>query len=115
MALNADGGLTRSLSISNQKSAFALIQVALSRSARVVDIHHLQLGIEVDRHASHLPKSDAGRFHAAERYVCFAADSGRVHVENAGIETIDELEHRCDVVGVDGRREPETNVVRHRE
>src|SRR6185436_12590705 len=77
------------------------VQVALSCPAGVVHVDDFQLRVEVDRDPPHFAKSYAGRFHAAEWNVGFAADGGGVDVQDPGVQPIDEPEHRGNVVGVD--------------
>src|SRR3954462_6791430 len=81
-----------------------LVKICLSRAAGVIDVDDLEFGVEIDRNTPHFAQPNPGRLHSAERNVRLTTDSWGVDVKDAGVEAIDEPEHRRDVAGIDGGR-----------
>src|SRR4051812_23625575 len=88
-----------------------LVNLRLALGPGVVNVDDLELGVEVERDAALLARSNTGALHAAERNLRFTAGGAGVHVRDAGFNAINELENLGHVARVNRGAQPEAHAV----
>src|ERR1051326_7046718 len=106
MAENATAAMT-----ANMVTLLASVNLGLLQTVRVIHIHRLPLGIEINGAGAAFAMSVAGGFGAAEGKMDFGADRRRIDVSDAGVQVAHGAVGLVDIAGIERRREAVDDAV----